>query len=114
MTIHCRRQGSAASSIASHCAKLRSFPRKREPRGPDCNVAKLALGPRFRGDERLLLRRRTAYPLPASDFSRMPLSVAIGVIASGSIFKWTIDGLPVASACAKAAGKSAVFSTTAP
>ena len=37
-----------------------------------------------------------------------------GVIASGSIFRWMIDGLPDACAAAKAAGKSAVFSTSAP
>ena len=53
-------------------------------------------------------------PPPASAFSRMPLSVIVGVIASGSILQCTIDGLPEVCAAAKAAGKSAVFSTTTP
>src|SRR5450631_1826345 len=53
-------------------------------------------------------------PPPASDFSRMPESVAVGVIASGSIFKCMIDGWPDFCAAANAAGKSAVFSTSTP
>ena len=51
---------------------------------------------------------------PVSDFSLIPVSVAVGVIASGSILRWRIDGLPDARAAANAAGKSALFSTSAP
>src|SRR5690242_15732371 len=58
--------------------------------------------------------RKSQLPLPDSDFSLIPASVALGVMASGSILRWMIDGLPEARAAANAAGKSALFSTTAP
>ena len=58
--------------------------------------------------------RRYQLLFPACDFSLIPISVAVGVIASGSILRWRIDGLPEARAAANAAGKSALFSTSAP
>src|SRR5512143_3686427 len=78
------------------------------------------LDTRLRGHERrssdvpLSRLHQLGLPPPASDFSRIPASVALGVIASGSILRWMIDGLPGARAAANAAGKSALFSTTAP
>ena len=50
----------------------------------------------------------------ASAFSRMPLSVWPGVIASGSILRWMIDGSPEAREAANAAANSDVRSTVAP
>ncbi len=44
----------------------------------------------------------------------MPVSVVAGVIASGSIFRWMMAGLPDASAAWNAAGKSSVLSTVTP
>jgi hypothetical protein len=49
------------------------------------------------------------FPPLASDFSRIPVSVAVGVIASGSTLRWMIEGFPDARAPANAAGKSALF-----
>ncbi len=40
------------------------------------------------------------YPFPASAFSRIAVSDMVGVTASGSIRRWTIAGLPDASAAA--------------
>jgi len=77
----------------------------------ELDSADAAINGRLRGDDTLSY----AFPAPpANDFSRIPANVALGVIASGSIFRWMIDGFPEARAAAKAAGKSALFSTTAP
>jgi hypothetical protein len=38
--------------------RLRSFPRKREPSDKTLDLAMVALGPRFRGDERSIQRNR--------------------------------------------------------
>src|SRR5262249_52456835 len=71
--------------------------------------------PGGQGERLWLLRWGPAEAPPAaSDFSRISVSVAVGVIASASILRWMIDGLPDARAAANAAGKSTLFSTTAP
>ena len=50
----------------------------------------------------------------ASACSRILLRVVAGVIASGSIFTWMMDGLPDVRAAVNASAKSAVRSTVAP
>src|ERR1041385_4704965 len=45
---------------------------------------------------------------------RILVNVVVGVIASGSIFRCTMAGLPDCSAARNAASKSAVFSTVTP
>src|SRR5450830_1327705 len=91
--------------------------RLREPGEGQFLALRRPPSPRTRGEGKKVRQLRCVEvlpPPPASAFSRMPESVAVGVIASGSIFRWMMAGLPEARAAAKAAGKSAVFSTRTP
>lgn len=53
-------------------------------------------------------------PRAASEVARILLSVVAGVIASGSIRRWMMAGLPASTAARNAAGKSSVRSTVTP
>ena len=111
-----RRSGNAQETHRSGAGDLSARPADtrgaaRVPEGRDREVVADHQG---RGHQGGVIRGPLTYFFSTSDFARILASVVTGVIASGSIFRRMIAGLPLACASLKAAGKSSVRSTDAP